>query len=98
MANIRLSDELLTAALSVYEQRVSEIDEKIVEIRRMLGDGTDHAAVPTENGRRTRKFSAASRRKMAMAQQLRWKKINEAAESPQTESSKPKKRKMSAAG
>ena len=35
---------------------------------------------------------------MKIAQQLRWKKIKEAAESPQGEAAKPKKRKLSAAG
>jgi hypothetical protein len=98
MPKLKVNDELLTAALAGYQVELERIDVKMDEIRRTLGDRTDHASAPSETKTPKRKFSATSRRKMRIAQKLRWQKIKQAAEPPQTESAKPKKRKMSAAG
>ena len=50
-------------------------------------------SVAGEDGR-----SAAVRKRMQLAQKLRWRKLKQDSEPPEAESAKPKKRKMSAAG
>ena len=92
----KLTPEILVAALAGFEAQKNQIDSKIAEVRSMLdGGSTGPAVTPSETGKRKRRFSAASRRKMAAAQKARWAEIKKA-ESPQA--AKPKKRKMSAAG
>jgi hypothetical protein len=98
MANLTVTDELLTAALAGYQAELDRIDVKMGEIRSLLGDGTNDRAVTSDNGRHRRKFTAAARKRMQAAQKRRWLKIKEAAEPPQVGTAKTKKRKMSAAG
>jgi hypothetical protein len=98
MANLTVTDELLTAALAGYQAELDRIDVKMGEIRSLLGDGTNHRAVTSDNGRPKRKFTVAARKRMQAAQKRRWEKIKEAAEPPQVGTAKTKKRKMSAAG
>lgn len=83
MANIRLSDELLTAALSGYESQLESVETKILELRRMLGDRPTDGAVPTENGTPRRKFSVATRRKMAASQRARYARKAKTAAAPE---------------
>ena len=96
MAKLTVTDDLLTAALARYEAELDRIEGKMGEIRRMLGDRTNDGAAPSDGTRPKRRFSAASRRKMAAAQKARWAGIKKSSEPPQA--AKPKKRKMSAAG
>src|SRR5438094_729659 len=92
----KLTPDIITAAIAGFEVQKQRIDARIAEIRQMLdGGSTGPAVTPSETGKRKRRFSAASRRKMASAQKARWAEIKKA-ESPQA--AKPKKRKMSAAG
>src|SRR5437879_6221927 len=92
----KLTPEIMIAAIAGFEAQKNQIDSKIAEVRSMLdGGSTGPAVTPSETGKRKRRFSAASRRKMAAAQKARWAEIKKA-ESPQA--AKPKKRKMSAAG
>jgi hypothetical protein len=81
MPQPKLTDEILTAALEGYEAQKRRIDAQIAEIRSMLGGGPTGAA--------KRKVSASSRRKMARAQKLRWKKMKQGSEVSQAE--KPKR-------
>ena len=94
----KLTPEIITAAIAGFESQKSQIDSKISELRSMLaGESTESSFTPV-TGKPRRKFSAASRRKMAAAQQARWAGIKQGSEPMQPVSAKPKKRKMSAAG
>jgi hypothetical protein len=96
MTQLKLNSEMLSAALEGYEAQKIRIDAKIAKIKQHLNGNRAEAAAPTETGKPRKKRSAAVRRKMRLAQQLRWKKIKEAA-GPKV-AAKPKKRKLSAAG
>jgi hypothetical protein len=97
----KLSAELLTAALKGFEEKKRRLDSKINELRAILSGSPATATAAPEAPRGTRKkFSAASRRKMAMAQKARWAKIRGESEpsGPATPEAAKPKRKMSAAG
>lgn len=98
MAKLKVTEDLLTAALAGYQTELDLIEVKMSEIRRMLGDGARSTATSSATKTPKRKFSFASRRKMRIAQKLRWKKIKQAVEPSQAATAKPKKRRMSAAG
>ena len=97
----KLSPEIITAAIEGFEAQKTRIDAQIAELQAVLtGGSTGLAATPESPTRKRKKFSAASRRKMAMAQEARWAKIKGEPEPPAPaakESPKPK-RKFSAAG
>src|SRR5260370_38454265 len=95
MAQLKLTADILNAAVLGFEEQKTQIDAKISEIRRLL-DGSTEATAPTGIAKPRKKRSAAVRKRMKIAQRLRWQKIKQAAEPPQT--AKPKKRKLSAAG
>jgi len=99
----KLTNEIITAAVAGFESQKARIDAQIAELRQMLsGHPVESAATTLEPPiRKRKKFSAASRRKMAMAQKARWAKIKSESEQPSKatpEPPKPKRRKMSAAG
>jgi hypothetical protein len=93
----KMTPEFIEAAIAGFEAQKNHIDSQISELRSMLdGRNTGPAVTPPETGKRKRRrFSLASRRKMAAAQKARWAGIKK---SEQPETAKPKKRKMSAAG
>src|SRR5579862_1432786 len=93
MAQLKLTDDILAAALEGFQVQKERLDARISEIRHLLGGGNTEAAA-TSTGKPKRKVSAAARRRMALAQKLRWKKIKQSSEPSQPE--KPK-RTMSAA-
>jgi hypothetical protein len=66
----KLSHEIITAAIAGYEAQKRQINSKIVELRNMLHHRDGHAAA--EALKLKRKISAASRRRMALAQKKRW--------------------------
>jgi hypothetical protein len=92
----RLTPEIAAAAIDGYELQKTRIDAKIAELRAMLPAGsTQTAATPEAPTRKRKKFSAASRRKMALAQKARWARIKgESEPSAQSapEAPKPKRR------
>ena len=91
MPQLKLTADILSAALEGFEAQKNRIDARIAEIRPMLGgSGTEQA----ETAKPKRRVSAAAKRRMAKGQRLRWKKIKQAA-APET--TKPK-RTMSVAG
>jgi hypothetical protein len=95
MPTTKITTEIIHAAILGFEEQKSGIDLRIAELRAMLpGGSTSGASEPTPATRK--KFSAASRRKMALAQKARWAKIKGRVAAP-SESVKPKRRKMSAA-
>src|SRR2546422_10787948 len=95
----KLTPEIMIAAIAGFEAQKNHIDSQIAEVRSMLDGGrTQSAVTPSETGRssKRKRFSLASRRKMAAAQKARWAAIKKTSEPPQA--TKPrKKRKMSAA-
>ena len=96
MALLKLSDDLLNAAILGFEHQKTQIDEKISDIKRLL-DGRTGMTAPTETAKPRKKRSAAVRRRMALAQRARFAKLKQGSK-PDAQTAKPKKRKMSAAG
>src|SRR5438874_2263136 len=95
--------EILEAALIGLESQRSELEEKMAEVRRQIGDRRDgqpaRKSVGVDSAEpipKKRTMSAAGRRRIAAAQRKRWAQLK----NPQTAESMPvkKKRKMSAAG
>ena len=64
----KLSQEVITAAIAGFEAQKLHINSKIAELRNML----DHRHSAPEVPKPKRKISAASRRRMALAQKKRW--------------------------
>lgn len=100
--------DVLLAALAGFQLDKQRIDSQIAEVQAMLDGGGSPVTGPSaaeetpEKGRR-KKFSAASRRRMAEAQKARWAKIKSESEPPSPaapEASAPSKakRKISAEG
>jgi hypothetical protein len=98
-----IDSELLQAALVGLERKREELAEQIARVRQMLGGrasstdsaGPDMTAAPA---RKRRRFSPATRRRMAEAQRARWAAAKGAASPvPAKKSAAPKKRRISAA-
>jgi len=101
MPTPKLTPEIITAAIDGFEAQKRRIDEGIAELRAMLTGGSpETAATPEAPTGQRKKFSAAARRRMALAQKERWAKIRgEATPSAPAAVKAPKpKRKLSAAG
>ena len=93
----KLTPEIITAAIAGFEAQKTFIDSQIAELRSMLdGRRTGPTATPSETEKRKR-FSLATRRRMAAAQRARYAKLKQGSEPTQAEKAKPK-RKLSAAG
>jgi hypothetical protein len=99
MPTPKLTAEIITAAIQGFEFQKASIDGKIAQLRAMLPGGTTQTATTPEapTGKR-KKFSAAARRKMALAQKARWAKIRGESEPPALAAGPKAKRKLSAAG
>jgi hypothetical protein len=101
----KLTNTIIEAAIYGFEAKKKDIDVQIAELRAMMtGASESSAKEPPAKGTR-RKFTAAARKRMREAQQLRWAKIKcessaPAAKAPTkttTKSGKPK-RGLTAAG
>ena len=64
----KLSQEVITAAIAGFEAQKKRINSMITELRNML----DHRPAAAEASQGKRKISAASSRRMALAQKKRW--------------------------
>ena len=99
MPTPKLTNEIITAAIEGFESQERRIDDQIAELRAMLPAGTtDTAATPEAPTRKRKKFSAAARKRMKEAQQLRWAKIRGESEPPAPATPAKPKRKLSKAG
>jgi len=98
MPTSKLDRTIIEAAIVGFEHKKTEIDRQIGELRAMLSGGpAETAATPEAAPGKRKKFSAAARKKMALAQKARWAKIKGEAE-PAAPAPAPKpKRKLSAA-
>jgi hypothetical protein len=90
----KLSQEIIAAALAGFEAQKQQIDSKIAELRNML----DHRDGPAEAPKRKRTVSAASRRRMALAQKRRWAAIKGQSQAMSPAGSEPSKRRISEEG
>src|SRR5260370_17369292 len=98
MAPLKLTDDLLNAAILGFEHQKTQIDEKISEIRQMLNGGSPRLpTATTDNAKPRKKRSAAVRRRMKAAHQLRLQRIKTPTAPQPAEEAKPKRRNMSAA-
>jgi hypothetical protein len=77
MVNVSSALSQLRAERSKVEQELSNIDEAITVLERLSGRAASHVA-HNKSSRGNRVISAASRRKMALAQQARWAKFRAA--------------------
>src|SRR2546425_6087364 len=91
MSQIKLTTEVLSAALAGFELERDRISERIAKIKKLLGSGSTDGAAPPATGKPRKKRSAAVRRKMKIAQQLRWEKIRKAAAPQSAPAAKPKR-------
>jgi hypothetical protein len=73
----KLDRETLEAALIGFEQKRSEVDQKITELRLILNGREPQAdgAAPLKLRHKRRKMSAAARKRMADGQRKRWAKV-----------------------
>lgn len=72
----KLAPEILAAAIEGFEAQKKNIDAQIAELRQTLSGGSaETPATPEAPARKRKGFSAAVRRKMALAQKARWAKI-----------------------
>jgi hypothetical protein len=97
----QLTPAIIQAAIAGFEAQKSQIDSQITELRSLLdGHSTTQPTAPTETAKPRKKFSAAARKRMALAQRARFDKLRQDSEPTQAVAEKPKKkkRKMSAAG
>jgi hypothetical protein len=97
MPQLKLTADILAAALVGFEAQKNRIDARIAEIRQMLDGRGAGQAGQSEAAAPKRRVSAGARRRMARAQRLQWKQIKQGAEPAQAGTAKPK-RTMSAAG
>jgi hypothetical protein len=97
MATLKLTPEIITAAVEGFEQQKLRIDAQIAELRQMLtGTPTATAATP-EGPRGKRRMSAAARKRIGDAQRKRWAESKKPSSPVAPVDAKPK-RKLSAAG
>jgi hypothetical protein len=98
----KLTSTIIQAAIDGFEAQKKNIDVQIAELRAMLtGAAVENAANDAPSKGTRRKFSAAARKRMREAQQLRWAKIKGGSSATPakiaTKAAKPK-RVISAAG
>ena len=100
MTTQKLTKPIIEAAIAGFESQRAKLAEQISELRAMLnGRPVETAAVTSKPAKRKRKkFSAAARRKMAMAQKARWAKLKGQSAKPLTVVTSKPKRKLSKAG
>jgi hypothetical protein len=96
MAQLKLTNDDLAAALAGLEFERDRLALRIMEIRQALDGKRAEPATPSETPKPRKKRSAAVRRRMAMAQRARYARLKQAAAPPPA--TKKPKRKLSAAG
>jgi hypothetical protein len=72
---VKLTNEIITAAIEGFEAKKRRIDEQIGELRAMLfGGSTDRAATPSlqPTPKRKRRLSTAGRKAISEASKRRW--------------------------
>jgi hypothetical protein len=93
---MKLTNEILAAAIAGFERQKKDIDERVAELRQMLHRNGVVPAAPATNGRRP--MSPAARKRIAAAQRKRWAAVRGQQPKTVAKAARPKKRKLSAAG
>jgi hypothetical protein len=89
--------DLLRAALAGYQQQLTEIQNKIAEIRKRLG-GKAPASAPVPTEPKPNRLSPAARARIAAAQRRRWAKARAAKKAaPAAKKAAPTARKKASA-
>jgi cell division septum initiation protein DivIVA len=92
----KLTDEIVRAAIDGFTAQKAHLNQRIAELREMLNGGPAQPATAAEPApRKSRKFSAATLRRMRAAQRLRWAKIrgeSKPAAPARTKAAKPKRK------
>ena len=83
--SISLDKATLEAALVGYQQHLRQIEAKMADLRRMLGNGTSTATAPAPKrgrragaGKQKHRMSPEGRARIAAAQRARWAKAKKA--------------------
>src|SRR5229473_2603488 len=87
-----LTPEIIIAAIAGFESQKASIDSQIADLRSMLDGRRTDPAVSTATAKPRKKFSAAVRKKMALAQRARYAKLRQGAEPTQAVSAKLRKK------
>jgi len=93
---VKLTPEVITAAIEGFEAQTQRIDAQIAELRAMLNGAQPKAAAAPRTPKR-RKISAAGRKRIAEAQRKRWAALKSTSEPAMLQPPK-RKRRLSAAG
>jgi hypothetical protein len=97
MANPKLTDAIIEAAITGFEEQKRKIDEQIAELRSMrAGSPAPSTSAPEKQPRR--KMSAAGRKAIAAAQRKRWAEKKAGSATPAKAAKPAKKRVLSAEG
>jgi hypothetical protein len=95
----KLTNEIITAAIEGFQSQKTRIDAQIAALRALLpGGSAEPATSPEVPARKRKRFSAAARRKMAMAQKARWAKLKGESEPPAPAKAPKAKRHISKEG
>ena len=98
MPTLKLTPEIVTAAIAGLEQQKFRIDSQIAELRAMLSGSPAESDGFQPSARKRGKRSAAARKRMAEAQRKRWAEVKGQSEAKATQKVPKTKRKPSAAG
>ena len=101
MPTRKFNENVILAAIQGFEVQKTHLDQQIAELRGLLSNGSRPVATsPEAAAPKRKKFSAASRRKMALSQKARWAKIRGESEPAAAATPEPAKakRRLSAAG
>ena len=94
--SVKLTPEVITAAIEGFQAQTQRIDEQISELRAMLNGRQPTAATAPQTTKRST-MSAAGRKRIAEAQRKRWAALKGASGPAMTQPPK-RRRRLSAAG
>ena len=94
----KFTETMIAAAIAGFEEQKRQIDAEIAALRAMGRESGPATSEPESGKPPRRKMSAASRKKMALAQQKRWAAKKKATSEPEATVAAKPKRKLSAAG
>ena len=94
------TEEIINAAIDGFTAQKAQLNQRIAELRLLLNGGSHQAAAASEAApARSRRMSAAGRKRIAMAQRARWAKVRgESEPGPATAKTPKAKRRISPEG
>jgi hypothetical protein len=92
MLKLKLTPQIISAAIDGYEAQKSRIDTNLAELRAMLSGGpAKPAATPAPAKRKRKKMSAAGRKAISEATKRRWATFHAARQLENSEQAAPEK-------